>query len=107
MAKDYSNFIYDKTGGFIFAYVPKVACTNWKSLLRYMAGQADWLDSKLVHDKAGGGLHYLDLNGGDVDLLSDPGIPKYTMVRDPYSRVLSAYLNKVESRLPLKSKTPS
>lgn len=106
MARDYSNFIYDKTGGFIFAYVPKVACTNWKSLLRFMAGKADWLDSKLAHDKAGGGLHYLDLKGGDVELLSDPGIPKYTMVRDPYSRVLSAYLNKVESRLPLKPRTP-
>mgnify|MGYP002628658800 CR=1 FL=1 len=88
--------------GFIFAYVPKVACTNWKALLRYMAGYEDWLDSKLAHDKTNSGLRYLDLKGSDAQLLSRPDIKKYTMVRDPYSRTLSAYLNKVEQRLPVK-----
>lgn len=101
MAQGYKNFIYMEEQGFIFAYVPKVACTNWKSLLRYMAGEPDWLDNRRAHEKQGAGLRYLDLAGPDAALLSDPGIRKYTMVRDPYSRVLSAYLNKVESRLPL------
>lgn len=103
MAIIHRNFIYNEDSEIIFAYVPKVACTNWKSLLRYMAGHEDWLDSKLVHDKVAGGLRYLDLNGADADLLSCPEIRKYAVVRDPYSRVLSAYLNKVESRLAPKS----
>lgn len=101
---NYKNFIYMEDRGFIFAYVPKVACTNWKSLLRYMAGHEDWLDNRLAHDKAKGGLRYLDLAGSDAALLTDPGIRKYAMVRDPYSRTLSAYLNKVEQRLPPKPK---
>ena len=100
---NYRNFIYMKDQGFIFAYVPKVACTNWKSMLRYMAGHDDWLDNKLAHDKMNGGLRYLDLQGPDAALLSRADIKKYTMVRDPYTRVLSAYLNKIEQRLPVKS----
>ena len=47
MPPTYRNFIYNAERGFVFAYVPKVACTNWKSLLRYMAGHDDWLDNKL------------------------------------------------------------
>lgn len=101
MCAIYKNFIYMEKHGFIFAYVPKVACTNWKSLMRYMAGHKDWLDNKLAHDKQKGGLRYLDLNGPDKALLDDPEIKKFAMVRDPYSRILSAYLNKIESRLPL------
>ena len=99
---NYRNFIYMEDQGFIFAYVPKVACTNWKSVLRCMAGHEDWLDNKLAHDKVNGGLRYLDLEGPDAELLSRPDIKKYTMVRDPYTRVLSAYLNKIEQRLPPK-----
>lgn len=49
---NYKNFIYDEARGFVFAYVPKVACTNWKSLLRFMAGEKDWLDNRRAHDKA-------------------------------------------------------
>jgi len=102
MGPIYKNFIYDEDRGFLFAYVPKVACTNWKSLLRHMAGQEDWLDNRRAHDKENGGLRYLDLSKPeDQALLQNPILRKYAMVRDPYSRILSAYLNKVEARLPV------
>jgi hypothetical protein len=100
MAPTFRNFIYNAERGFIFAYVPKVACTNWKALLRYIAGHENWLDNKLAHDKVNGGLRYLDLDGKDSSILQDRTIRKYAMVRDPYSRVLSAYLNKVEDLRP-------
>ncbi|SDY83781.1 sulfotransferase family 2 domain-containing protein [Citreimonas salinaria] len=96
----YANFILEPSRGFVFAYVPKVACTNWKALMRYMAGHEDWLDNRLAHDRARGGLRYLDPDGADAALLRRDDIPKYAMVRDPYGRTLSAYLNKVEKRLP-------
>ena len=105
MTTRYKNFIYLEDQGFVFAYVPKVACTNWKSLLRYMGGYEDWTDNRLAHNKVEGGLRYLDLSGSDAALLSDPGIKKYAMVRDPFARTLSAYLNKIESRLPLISES--
>jgi len=101
MTLTYSNFIFDEKHGFIFAYVPKVACTNWKSVMRYMAGYTDYLDNRLAHDKVKGGLRYLDLTGPDLALLSDPAIRKYTFVRAPYSRSLSGYLNKIQSNLPI------
>lgn len=102
----YRNFILGPQRRFVFAYVPKVACTNWKSVLRRLEGFDNWLDSRLAHDKKAGGLHYLELPGPERALLTDPAIPKYAMVRDPYARVLSAYLNKVESRLPPGSRQP-
>lgn len=104
---NYKNFIFNQERGFIFVYVPKAACTNWKSLLRYMEGYDDWLDNKLAHDKVKGGLRYLALETEDADLLNEPGIRKFTMVRDPYSRILSAYINKLEERLPLKAEAPN
>lgn len=88
--------------GFIFAYVPKVACTGWKSLIRRISGYVDWLDNELAHSKANGGLRYLDLEGPDAGLLLQKEIKKFAMVREPYSRALSAYLNKIEPRLPPK-----
>lgn len=93
------NFIFDDRKRFVFVFVPKVACTNWKSILRYMAGHEDYLDNRLAHDRKNGGLHYLDLSGPEIDIVNDPTIPKYSFIRDPYSRALSAYLNKVESRI--------
>jgi hypothetical protein len=105
MAPVYMNFIYNEERDFIFAYVPKVACTNWKSLLRYMAGHENWLDNKLAHDEVNSGLKYLDLKTDDAQLLRSPIVKKFTMVRNPYSRVLSAYLNKVELHLPPRHQT--
>ena len=107
MKTTYRNFILDPQQRFIFAYVPKVACTNWKCLMRYMAGLDDWLNAGLAHDKQNGGLRYLDLSSPDRYFLEDPGIPKYAMVRNPYSRTLSAYLNKIESRIPNLENTES
>lgn len=97
--RTYRNFIHCEAQGFVFAYVPKVACTNWKSVFRHLAGHADYLDSRLAHNRAEGGLRYLDLDGPDAAILDDPAVRKFAMVRNPASRILSAYLNKVESRL--------
>lgn len=102
MSANHKNFIYMEYRGFIFSYVPKVACTNWKCLLRHMVGYDDWLDTNIAHDKTNSGLRYLDLTSDDAELLHRPDIHKYTMVRNPYSRILSAYLNKIAERLPPK-----
>jgi len=91
-----SHFIYSKRNNFIFTYIPKVACTNWKCILRYLDGHADYLNTQIAHDRVRSGLAYLStLQDGEV-LLREPTIPKFTCVRNPYTRILSAYLNKVK-----------
>jgi len=90
------KFIYSRRAGVIFAYIPKVACTNWKCILRYLDGHEDYLNAQLAHDRMRSGLDYLSTNPHGEILLRNPAIPKLTCVRNPFSRILSAYLNKVK-----------
>jgi Sulfotransferase family len=90
------NFIQVPNRSALFAYVPKIACTNWKAVFRYMAGAADYLDAGKAHDRARSGLVHLDQLPAEraQALLVDPAVARYTFVRNPYTRALSAYLNK-------------
>lgn len=92
------NFIYVRERAFVFAYVPKVACTNWKSVFRHLQGAPDYLDARLAHDRVTGGLVYLNAMAYPEAqaLLHGPSVSRYTVVRNPYSRALSAYLNKIQ-----------
>jgi chondroitin 4-sulfotransferase 11/chondroitin 4-sulfotransferase 13/dermatan 4-sulfotransferase 1 len=93
--RKFENFIFLADKKALFVYVPKVACTNWKCVMRYLSGYEDYLDAQLAHDRERGGLTYLsDLETAD-EIVRDPTINKYTFVRNPYTRVLSAYLNKI------------
>lgn len=81
----------------VFGYVPKVACTNWKIALRRLQGFADYQDVEIAHDRERSGLRFLDpLDSNDIKILESPRIKKIAFVRNPYSRVLSAYLNKID-----------
>lgn len=97
--RTYSNFILDEKGDFVFCYVPKVACTNWKCILRKSQGYSDWLDTKICHNRQANGLKFLNPTNQE-DLRTILAVKhRFLMVRNPYSRALSAYLNKIESRL--------
>lgn len=96
----YSNFILLEQRKFAFGYVPKVACTNWKCLFRLMNGADDWLSPRLAHDRQLSGLTILNPDHpGDREKLFSADAALYAMVRNPYSRILSAYLNKVMPRI--------
>jgi hypothetical protein len=90
------NFIWIPSKNAIFAYVPKVACTNFKCIIRYIEGHADWLDTQIAHDRNKSKMQYLSIMKNGKDLLYSSDIKKYTVVRNPYSRILSAYKNKIE-----------
>lgn len=93
----YKNFIITKDKKFIFSYNPKVACTNWKCVLRYYEGFTEsYLDAKVAHDRERSGLEFLSNLENSQDYLTDEGIKKFSFVRDPYSRIVSAYANKIE-----------
>ncbi len=100
MGTKYRNFIYNPAHRLVFAYVPKVACTNWKCVLRALTGAPDWLDSARAHDRRRSGLQYLDQQTAPEAILNDSSVRKFACVRHPRARALSAYLNKIEHRLP-------
>jgi len=89
-------FILGPDHSFLFAYIPKVACTNWKCVMRHLHGFEDYLDPAKAHNENRNGLELLSQLSDPWSILSDKAVPKYTCVRNPYTRVLSAYLNKIE-----------
>lgn len=91
-----SHFIYLQDKKTIFAYIPKNACTNWKCIFRQCCGFSDWKDLSLAHSK-NNGLTFLNNIENASDIIADHDISKYTVVRNPFTRILSAYLNKVNS----------
>ena len=92
----FENFIWLKSRSAIFCYVPKVACTNFKCIFRYLEGCSDWLDPQIAHNRKKSGLIFLSEVEERVELLERSDVKRYAVVRDPYSRILSAYKNKIE-----------
>jgi hypothetical protein len=96
MSKTYSNFIHFASLNATFCYLPKVACTNWKCIARRVQGEENWLDTALAHNRNRNGLIFLDPSDAE-DLIKINGCNmNLCMVRSPYLRILSAYLNKIE-----------
>src|SRR4051794_20872038 len=88
-----SNFLLDTQGRVVYCPIAKVACTSLKLWMLAIAGdtpaqpfnehvevQRYWL-KRLGHRAAQRALH-------------DPECFKFAFVRNPWSRVVSAYLNK-------------
>ena len=101
----------------IFFYVPKVACEEFKKLFRRMEGYEDWATSwnnppelyspdkplsRLPHDPGINGLTYLTQLPLDeaIKILNDPTYTKVIFLRDPMTRFLSAYLDKIRRHHP-------
>lgn len=96
---EYRNFIYNKERSFVFAYVPKAACTNWKCLMRFFERADDWLDSDIAHDPNLSGLTLIAPIANAPNSGLPTGARRFAMVRNPYARALSAYLNKIDNRI--------
>lgn len=83
----------------VFFTVPKVGTTVFKQLFRRMMGIQNWTstDGELPHNPKSNGLKYLyDYTLATAnEMLTSPNWTRAIFVRDPESRVLSAYLDKV------------
>ncbi|XP_057697650.1 carbohydrate sulfotransferase 14 [Corythoichthys intestinalis] len=78
---------------FLYCYVPKVACSNWKRVLKVLGGALESVDVNIKMD------HQRDLTF--LSSLKPEGIRyrlrhyfKFMFVREPMERLLSAYRNK-------------
>ncbi|RUS76801.1 hypothetical protein EGW08_015447, partial [Elysia chlorotica] len=88
-----SGIYTHRPSGVIYCYVPKAGCTFWKRIF-YGVNQVnffsqDSVHSQLVHRKAKYGMAF------DREKHSLENYPiRFTVARDPFSRLLSSYLDK-------------
>ncbi|XP_074088142.1 carbohydrate sulfotransferase 14 [Macrotis lagotis] len=78
---------------FLYCYVPKVACSNWKRVLKVLAGALDSVDAGLKMDHRSGLVSLADLRPEEIRYRLRHYF-KFLFVREPMERLLSAYRNK-------------
>ena len=97
--KEQVNYLINcsKKHKFVFVETPKVACSTIKRVLQFIEVDGD--KSKLpkdVHDRKNSPLLNPINIGVDLDeLMSGDTYFRFCFVRNPFSRILSAYLDKV------------
>lgn len=97
-----ANIIVSELNRLIFCPVPKAANSNWKYLLRKWEGLPDYADLPAAHDPSRSRLRYLaDYSEPEARaLLADPAYFRFLFVRDPYTRLLSCYMDKFRNTDP-------
>nr|XP_056720157.1 carbohydrate sulfotransferase 14 [Euleptes europaea] len=78
---------------FLYCYVPKVACSNWKRILKVLDGVLENVDVKLKMDHKRDLVFLSDLKPEEIRYRLKHYF-KFIFVRDPMERLLSAYRNK-------------
>lgn len=83
----------------IFCLVPRVASTSWVATFRDAAGLPDLGEGDRIQDPRTNGLHYLHRHKAPVRYLylNNPAGFRAVFVRNPWTRVLSAYRSKIEA----------
>ena len=95
------NIYYLTKEDVMFCYIPKNACSRFKSLLRKREGFKNWRDPSMIHGKNNGLQRLMWLSRDRaLELLPDRKLKKFVVVRDPFSRLVSAYRNKIASPWP-------
>ncbi len=87
------QIIVDDKRKFLYCYVPKVACSNWKRVIKFMQGTIDDIGSKMKMDHKNG-LVFLDSFSEEEIRYRIRNYYKFMFVRNPMERLLSAYRNK-------------
>lgn len=91
------NMLYSDKVGLIYCYVPKVACTNWKRILRVFNGKSkDPLtigEKQKVHKLKYPSFYSLNISS-EIEWRKNVYY-SFLFVRHPFERILSAYRNKL------------
>ena len=105
----YNNIVVAKPRRLLFCPIPKVACSNWKMTLRQAAGFDDYADDVLAHDRENNGLRYLRKYNRFARLyfVNNSKYTTVVFVRNPWTRILSAYRSKVENVLTKRNFDPN
>ena len=90
--KRLDNIIVDEKFKILFCYIPKVACTQWKTVMASLDGRETKLS---IHDVRN--FKFLGEYAKDeIDRMLKTYF-KFVFVREPFERLLSAYLDKFNS----------
>ncbi|XP_061855647.1 carbohydrate sulfotransferase 14 [Colius striatus] len=78
---------------FLYCYVPKVACSNWKRVLKVLGGALRSVDAKGKMDHKSDLVFLADMEPAEISYRLN-NYYKFLFVRNPMERLLSAYRNK-------------
>ncbi|NXP49262.1 CHSTE sulfotransferase, partial [Heliornis fulica] len=78
---------------FLYCYVPKVACSNWKRIMKVLDGALESVDVKLKMDHKSDLVFLGDMKPDEISYRLKNYF-KFIFVRNPMERLLSAYRNK-------------
>ncbi|XP_054246500.1 carbohydrate sulfotransferase 14 [Indicator indicator] len=78
---------------FLYCYVPKVACSNWKRILKVLAGALESVDVRMKMDHKSDLVFLGDMKPDEISYRLKHYY-KFIFVRNPMERLLSAYRNK-------------
>ncbi|KAF1380485.1 hypothetical protein PFLUV_G00164220 [Perca fluviatilis] len=95
--EELDNFIVDDKQCIVYCFIPKVACTNWKTVMFVLNQSKPYPDPKsinvdLVHDIDK--LVYLNAFPREEIEAKLKNYTKFMFVRDPFTRLISAYRDK-------------
>ena len=93
--KDFSSLLVDEERKIIYCSIPKVACSQWKTVLSELGGlcrSGDCLSRTFIHDRR----HFKTLNEypyrAAMKMVDE--FFSFLFVREPFERLLSAYKDK-------------
>ncbi|XP_078602682.1 carbohydrate sulfotransferase 14-like [Branchiostoma floridae x Branchiostoma japonicum] len=82
---------------FLYCYIPKVACSNWKKVIKVLDGKIEHVEKKVKMDHRKDLVFLSDLPPDQVQRRLE-SYYKFMFVRDPTQRLLSAYRDKFANK---------